>query len=222
MKKLLEKCGIVAAIAAAGMVVASSSAQAATYNFACSGLFCSSSSPAFNFSDDGIGVSVTGFVNGDPTMQRKVNQSIFGLGVLGGNLGTGQVDSGLFGIPETLRLTFDQTVEALVAEFRLVGEPFTSGTDSVKVIFDGVNTIFEGVIPSTGGFLQAFPGTVSFLAGDTGTQLDFTVSDPDDGFRLYSVEAIAAQPAAVPEPASILGLLVLGAVGATTKRNKVA
>ena len=195
-------------------------AKAATYNLGCSSsLFCSNNQSSFNFMDDGINVNVTGFINGDPSQSRKVSQTALGLGILGGNLGSGQVDSGFKNKPETLRLSFDHLVEAITADFRLVNESLLPGTDSVKVIFDGVNTIFEGPITPTGGFFQGFPGVVNFTKGDTGSTLDFTLTDSNDGFRLYGVTVAKAKPVAVPEPTGVIGLLSFGIIGLATKKK---
>ncbi len=163
MRRIFCKLGMVAAIAAVSLGAATKQVEAATFDLACGGLLCLNTAPSFGFSDDGIGLTVTGLVSGVPgSPAREVNQSFLGLGVFGGNLGLGQVDSGFFNIPETLRLTFDKTVRAVTAEFRLVSDIL--GEDSVKVIFDGVNTIFQGPIPSTGGLFQGFPGMVNFTS----------------------------------------------------------
>lgn len=207
------------AILALGFVTPA--ARAATYNLGCSGLFCGNTQSSFDFTSDGIGVEITGFVKGNPSKSRNVNQTVNGLGVLGKNAGTGQVDSGAKKKPETLRLSFDHVVEALTAEFRLVNEPLLPGRDSVKVIFDGVNTIFDGPITPTGGFFQGFPGVVEFTAGQTGTVLDFTLTDKNDGFRLFSLDVAKANPVDVPEPTAVIGLLTMGAIGLATKKKRI-
>lgn len=212
--------GISTAILALGVITPA--AKAANFNFSCSsGLLCHNAQSSFGFTDDGIGVSVTGFVKNDPSKSRKVDQTAAGLGILGENFGSGQVDSGLKNEPETLRLSFDYVVEAITAEFRLVNESFLPGRDSVKVIFDGVNTIFEGPITSTGGLFQGFPGVVNFTKKDTGSILDFTLTDNNDGFRLYGLEVVKAQPVDVPEPTAVIGLLAFGVIGLATKKKRV-
>ena len=205
--------GLSTAILALGFITPS--VKAATFNFGDCSTACGNAK-SFNFTDDGVGVSVTGFIKGDPSQSRKVSKRATGLGVLGNNFGSGQVDSGFFKKPETLRLTFDHVVEALTAEFRLVNEPLFPGKDSVKVIFDGVNTIFEGPITPTSG--QFFPGIVNFTAGNTGSILDFTLTDGNDGFRLYSLEVDKVD---VPEPTAVIGLLTLGAIGLATKKKRI-
>ena len=207
--------GISTAILALGFVAPA--AKAATFDFGCSSLFCSNTQSSLNFMDDGIGVNVTGFVKGKPGKSRDVKQTVLGLGILGQNKGSSlQVDSGFKNKPETLRLSFDHVVEALTAEFRLA-----SHKDSVKVIFDGVNTIFEGPISSTGGLFQGLPGIVNFTAGETGSILDFTVTDKNDSFSLYSLEVAKAAPVDVPEPTAVIGLLTVGAVVLATKKKRI-
>ncbi len=47
--------------------------------------------------------------------------------------------------------------------------------------------------------------------------LDFTVTDRNDSFRLYSVEV--ETPASVPEPSAVLGLIAVGALGIAVKKK---
>ena len=222
MKTTLYKLFAAASIAAASLGFISGQANAATYSLGCSGLLCNNTASSFDFSDDGIDLTVTGFIDGDPSKSRQVSQSVLGLGVLRNKKDPiGQVDSGLGrrARPETLRLTFDHAVELIVAEFRLVNEALLPGTDAVKVIFDGVNTVFEGPIDETGGpfrLLKGYPGKVDFTNGDIGTQIDFTVSDRDDGYRLYGLEVVKAT---VPEPGSVLGLVTVGALAIAAKKK---
>ena len=219
MRTILFKAAIAGAASVSGLgTIASDSVQAVTFDLACSGLFCGDIDSLFEYSEEGIDLDVTGFVNSDPSEARLVNQTVVGLGVFGGNAGSGQVDTGFFNIFETLRLEFDHKVKLLSAEFRLVSDIF--GEDSASVSADGTE-VFNGPIPSTGGFFAGFPGEITFTPSADGKVFDFTLTDTNDGYRLYSVEV---EKVLVPEPAAMLGLgtVVAGLLLQKRSRKEIA
>ncbi|MBD2569867.1 MULTISPECIES: PEP-CTERM sorting domain-containing protein [Nostocaceae] len=200
---LLQKISVLAATSAIAVMATTGKASATTFYLG-NGLNLPQISSSFSYSEDGISLVATGTQNSGAS--RNVYQSILGLGVANNNnilnVGGNQIDGGT-GLGETLKLTFTNTaVKLLSATFSRVGS-----NDSFKLLVDG-NQFIAADIPG-GNFLDLDISKFTFSPSPTGTVFGFTVTDGNDDYLVKYVEVEA-----VPEPASVLGLLAFGAMGA--------
>ncbi len=125
-----------------------------------------------------------------------------------------------FGPDEFLRFTFNQEVNLLSTIFEAAGsgDEFDAGVDGVDLLI--TSTLGTDNLRSFPG--AGFPGStdrlVDFSALPTmGSVFDFYTTDTFDDYRIRTIEISQT----VPEPASLLGLLAIGAVatGKVLKRK---
>jgi hypothetical protein len=201
INNIVTKLGLTTASIVLGLgTIAVKEANATTFNFS-SPYYSQQSS--LNFREDGIDLTATGITSNG---SREIVQNFYGLGVKGGFLDSYQVDG--LGLNETLLLSFHRTVSLISATFSAV-----DGNDEFRLFVDG-DLLVSADIPNNNIF-----NFTSFAPDNKGSQFGFSVTDFNDDYYLKNIEVEA-----VPEPASILGLLALGAFGAssTLKRKKAA
>lgn len=174
-----------------------------------------STQDSLNFSEDGIDLEVTAFATSIfGVSERDVAQRNRGLGVKSddflGPLDSPQIDG--FGPNETLLLTFSPDVSLVAATFSNVQR-----NDEFSLFVDGDLLVSED-IPNNNTF-----NFTSLAPNNEGSQFGFSVTDFNDDYFLKSVKVKAIEePVSTPEPASLLGLLAVGAFGANSavKRKK--
>jgi hypothetical protein len=195
-KFVITTAGIVLGLGA----IATSEANATTFNFSSSSTIRDSS---LSFTEGKIDLTVTG---SDTNGSRDVIQNSHGLGVKGGSLDFSEVDG--LGLNETLLLAFDKTVNLMSATFSAV-----DGSDEFTLFVDG-DLLVSSNIPNNNTF-----SFTNFAPDNQGSQFAFSVNDFNDDYYLKNIEVES-----VPEPASVLSLLALGTLGASSsfKRKKIS
>ncbi|MBE9116004.1 PEP-CTERM sorting domain-containing protein [Lusitaniella coriacea LEGE 07157] len=189
--------------AIATFAIESKPVQATTFFFSD---FPSSVAPSFDFSKGDLDLTVTGQSTNGP---RNVFQGLFGLGVKGGRFDSPQIDG--FGPDETLLLNFDKKVKILSATFSRVGR-----NDDFKLLVDG-DTLVAADIPGGNSWdlgIRNF-NFRQFSPDNKGFQFGFTVTGKNDDYFLKKVKVKT-----VPEPATALGLLSVGALGVISRRKR--
>lgn len=207
--KFFNKLAVTTVIALGIGVIGTSSAQAASISRS------DFNADAVNFDFESTTLGSTTATDGALTVRDGRVTNISSLGLVSGRAYYDGADSSV------IRLDFLNPVSA-------VGVDFTSNiADTTLRIFDSANTLIESLTLSSATLPKA-PGTpfpTGFIGLDAGSNLIAyaTIDTPLNGNELY-VDNIIYQSVAVPEPASMLGLLGVGVVGtiSSIKRKQKA
>ena len=165
-------------------------------------------SSSFDYSKEGIDLTITAGSTAGP---RNVARGFLGVGVKGGFLDDPELDG--LGPNEALFLDFNKKISLVSATFSRVGF-----NDDFQLFVDG-DFLVEADIPG-GNIFDRGIGTFrfkKFAPDNQGTSFAFTVAGKNDDYFLKKVKVKV-----VPEPASLLGLLAVGAFGVSsaTKSKK--
>jgi hypothetical protein len=202
---VLKRISALAATSVIAVTVTTAKASATTFYLG-NGINLPEIKSSVSYTEDGISLLATGTQNSG--VSRNIYQSTLGLGVTNSNSvigsvlsGENQINGGIT-LGETLKLNFSHTVKLLSATFSRVGT-----NDSFKMLVDG-NQYISADIPD-GNLLDLDISKFTFTPSPTGKIFGFSVTDGNDDYLVKYVEV-----AKVPEPASMLGFLAFGAMGA--------
>ncbi|MTJ08095.1 MULTISPECIES: PEP-CTERM sorting domain-containing protein [unclassified Anabaena] len=202
---VFKRISVLAATSVIAVTVTTAKASATTFYLG-NGIDLPEIKSSVSYTEDGISLLATGTQNSGAS--RNIYQSTLGLGVTSRNSvvtsvlsGDNQINGGVT-LGETLNLTFSHTVKLLSTTFSRVGS-----NDSFKLLVDG-NHYISANIPG-GNFLDFDISKFTFTPSPTGNIFGFSVTDGNDDYLVKYVEV-----AKVPEPASMLGFLAFGAMGA--------
>ncbi|MDA0672230.1 MAG: PEP-CTERM sorting domain-containing protein [Cyanobacteria bacterium] len=190
-------------------------AQAASLTFDLTG--SNANAPSFMFTVDDVTLTATG---SNEYGARDLRRTQYGLGVRSAdgedsgphNQIDGRGSNGLFG-PEALLLELDRKVKIISAVFSRVNR-----NDNFHLLIDG-NHAFAGDIPgppmgSSVSDHEEFIFTAP-VNSTVGTKFTFTVPQMNDDYALKSVTFEA-----VPEPATLLGMLAIAATAGVAVQRK--
>ncbi|WP_353931230.1 PEP-CTERM sorting domain-containing protein [Okeanomitos corallinicola TIOX110] len=203
---VLKKLSMAAAGAAVVTLGAVGNAQAASINRS------DFNADAVNFDFESSAPNSTVATDGNVTVTNGRILSVGSIGSVSGNTYYDGADASV------IRFDFLNPVSAFGLDF------LANNADITLSIFDNANNLIENLtldwttLPRAGGFPNGFIG----LNAGSNSIAYATIDTPLNGNELY-VDNLVYQYAtatAVPEPASLIGILGLGAFGVTSLRKR--